>query len=57
MSPEHVSRDADRFLLQLKGLVYVRELLGERGASEAELQAFTNEIGRVHRKLTRARAE
>ena len=56
MSPEHISRDADRFLLQLKGLVYVRDLLGERGASEAELQAFTNEIGRVHRKLTRARA-
>jgi hypothetical protein len=41
----------DDLLLQARGLVLVREVLAERGASRAELDAHTAELERVRRKL------
>ena len=45
-------RQVDDVLLHLKGLVLVRALLEERGASEAELREHGDEIDRVRRTLT-----
>jgi hypothetical protein len=48
----------DDLVLQLKGLVHVRALLETRGASFAELGAYTDEIARVRTELARrAKAE
>jgi hypothetical protein len=41
----------DDLLLQARGLVLVREVLAERGASRAELDAHTQELERVRRTL------
>jgi hypothetical protein len=38
-------------VLQLKGLVHVRAILEDRGASEDELAAHTAEIERVRERL------
>ncbi len=38
-------------LLRLRGLVLVRDLLSERGATRAELDAHTHEIERVRERL------
>jgi hypothetical protein len=44
-------REVDDRLLHLKGLILVRALLEERGASEAELQEHSDAITRVRRQL------
>jgi hypothetical protein len=44
-------REVDDRLLHLKGLILVRALLEERGASEAELQKHSDEIARVRAQL------
>jgi hypothetical protein len=44
-------REVDDLLLRLKGLVLVRALLEERGASEAELREHGDEIVRVRAQL------
>jgi hypothetical protein len=44
----------DDLLLQARGLVLVREVLAERGASSAELDAHTQELERVRRTLAEA---
>ena len=45
------SREIDDLLLQARGLVLVRKLLAERGAGQDELDAHTNELERVRRRL------
>ena len=40
-------REIERLLLQLRGLVLVRAILEQRGASDAELEAHQCEIDRV----------
>ena len=50
--------DIDRVLLHIKGLVYVRALLEDKGASEAEIAAHTAELERERERLARlVRAE
>ena len=44
-------RDVADAVLQLKGLVLVRAILEERGATEAEIAAHTVEIERVRQEL------
>jgi hypothetical protein len=44
-------REVDDLLLHLKGLVLVRALLEERGASEAELREHGDAIVRVRAQL------
>ncbi len=46
-----LSRDIDDLLLHLRGLVLVRDLLAQRRASRAELDAHTNELERVRQQL------
>ena len=45
------SREIADTLLQLKGLVLVRAILEDRGATDAELAAHTAEIERVREQL------
>jgi hypothetical protein len=44
-------REVDDLLLHLKGLVLVRELLEERGASAVELREHGDEIERLRGRL------
>lgn len=44
-------RELDDLVLHLKGLVLVRALLEERGASAAEVEAHTAEIERLRERL------
>ena len=44
-------RKLDDLLLQLKGLVLVRELRARRGADEGELLMYRVEIDRVRNRL------
>jgi len=44
----------DELLLQARGLVLVRDLLAQRGASRAELDAHTRELERVRHELAQA---
>jgi hypothetical protein len=44
----------DDLLLQARGLVLVREVLAQRGASRDELDAHTHELERVRRRLAKA---
>jgi len=46
-----LSREIDNLLLDLRGLVLVRGLLAERGATEAEIDAHTDELERRRRRL------
>jgi hypothetical protein len=46
-----LSPEIDDLLLRLRGLVLVRRLLTERGASQGELDAHTTELHRVRRRL------
>jgi hypothetical protein len=46
-----LGRGIDDLLLQLRGLVLVRELLAERGATRAEVDAHTDELERVRNQL------
>jgi len=51
--PSDRDREIDDLLVQLAGLVRVRSLLDRRGATEAELEEHSAEIGRLHWRLTR----
>ena len=46
-----VSREIDDLLLHVRGLVLVRPLLADRGASQEELDAHTTELERLRRRL------
>ena len=46
-------RKLDDLLLQLKGLVLVREIREQRGADEDELLMYGGEIDRVRNRLAR----
>jgi hypothetical protein len=46
-----VSREVDDLLLQARGLTLVRPILAERGASQDELDAHTQELERVRQRL------
>ena len=48
---ERQFREVDDLLLSLKGLVLVRALLAERGASVAELREHGDEIERLRARL------
>ena len=50
---QRAGREIDRLLLQIKGLVYVRELLRQRGASETKLEEHSAELGRLRWRLAR----
>jgi hypothetical protein len=50
---QRAGNEIDRLLLRIKGLVYVRELLLQRGASETELEEHSAEIGRLRWRLAR----
>jgi hypothetical protein len=45
------AREIDDLLLHIRGLVLVREILKQRGASAAELQAHTEELERLKDQL------
>ena len=45
------AREIDDLLLHIRGLVLVREILEQRGASEAELEAHTTELERLKEQL------
>ena len=51
MSPPTIEREVDDLLLHLKGLVHVRALLETHGASAAEIDEHTAEIGRLRSRL------
>ncbi len=44
-------QEIDDLLLHIKGLVLVREILRQRGASAAELEAHTAELERLKGRL------
>jgi hypothetical protein len=46
-----LSTEVDDLLLKVRGLVLVRRLLAERGATRGELDAHANELERVRRRL------
>jgi hypothetical protein len=46
-----LSSEIDDLLLHARGLVLVRKILAERGATEAELEAHESELERVRRRL------
>jgi hypothetical protein len=46
-----LGHEIDELLLRLRGLVLVRDLLAQRGASRAELDAHSDEIERVRDRL------
>jgi hypothetical protein len=45
------AHEIDELLLQARGLVLVRELLVQRGASRKEIEAHNNELERVRAQL------
>ena len=47
-------REIDDLVLQLKGLVLVRELIASRGAGAGEIDAHSVEIERVRERLASA---
>ena len=46
-----LGNEIDDLLLQARGLLLVRDLLIERGASEHEIEAHTTELDRVRGRL------
>jgi hypothetical protein len=46
-----LGREIDDLLLRLRGLVLVRDLLADRGATRSEVDAHTHELERVRRQL------
>jgi len=46
-----LSPEVDDLLLHLRGLVLVRRILAERGATRAELDAHSAELARLRRRL------
>ena len=51
---ELLSHDVDDLLLRARGLVLVRHVLAERGVSQADLDAHTDELERVRARLADA---
>jgi hypothetical protein len=51
---EHRFHEIDDLVLDLKGLVLVRELLERRGADAAEIELHSAEIERVRERLAGA---
>jgi hypothetical protein len=48
-----LAHEIDDLLLQARGLVLVRDLLAERGASRTEIDAHSDELARVRARLAR----
>jgi hypothetical protein len=46
-----LAHEIDDLLLQARGLVLVRGLLADRGASSTEIEAHTDELERVRTRL------
>jgi hypothetical protein len=46
-----LGHEIDDLLLQARGLVLVRDLLAERGATDTEIDAHTDELARVRARL------
>jgi hypothetical protein len=46
-----LAHEIDDLLLQARGLVLVRDLLAERGATRTEIDAHTDELQRVRARL------
>jgi hypothetical protein len=46
-----LDRDIDETLLELRGLLLVRDLLRERGAKHGEIESFTDKIDRLRVRL------
>jgi hypothetical protein len=46
-----LGREIDDMLLRLRGLVLVRDLLAQRGATDAEVDEHTREADRVRARL------
>jgi hypothetical protein len=46
-----LGREVDDLLLHLRGLVLVRDLLAQRGATHAEIDAHTAELERARHRL------
>ena len=46
-----LSAEVDELLLRVRGLVLVRRVLAERGATRGELDAHSDELERVRRRL------
>lgn len=51
MTATLINNNIDDLLLHARGLELVRNILSERGASDAELEAFRQELDRVRREL------
>jgi hypothetical protein len=57
VDPQHIdaeqllAHEIDDLLLQARGLVLVRDLLAERGATSIEIDAHTDELERVRTRL------
>jgi hypothetical protein len=51
MTETLLNHSIDDLLLQARGLELVRQLLAQRGATNAELDAHTRELERVRRQL------
>jgi hypothetical protein len=49
---ELLSRELDGQLLQLRGLILVRRLLAERGATQPEVDSHTTQIHRLRNELS-----
>ena len=46
-----LAHEVDDLLLRVRGLVLVRDLLAERGATRAEVDAHTDELARARHRL------
>jgi hypothetical protein len=58
--PPHRRRTGDEvedLLMRIRGLVFVRAILEQRGASAAELDEHRREIERLRRRLARVLAD
>ena len=51
-TPALLGRQIDDLLLQMRGLAVVRDLLAQRGASDAEIDAHSREFESVRHRLT-----
>jgi hypothetical protein len=49
--------EVEELLMQIRGLVFVRAILEQRGASPSELEEHRLETERLRRRLARAVAE
>jgi hypothetical protein len=49
--------EVEELLMQIRGLVFVRAILEQRGASASELEAHRRETERLRRRLARVVAE